>query len=138
MEKSPIEKASDLLSKCKICTVASVSEQGYPRICCLMPLKTIGIKEFWFSTGASSTKVKHFSLNAKAGVTYFYGGDSVTLIGQMDIVSDKAVKDSLWQASLSKHFANGGKDDPEYCIIHFVAEQATIYIDNEFSTVPVQ
>lgn len=84
-----IKKAEQLLTKCSVCSVASVSECGYPRICLLAPLKTKGIKEFWFSTGASGTKVRHFKSNSKAGVTFFDGGDSVTLTGNMEIVDDK-------------------------------------------------
>lgn len=129
-----VKKAEKLLTQCKVCTVASVSERGYPRICVLMPLKTNGIKEFWFSTGASGTKVRHFRKNDKAGVTFYGGGDSVTLTGNMKIVTDKAVKDGLWGDFLARHFPDGGKDDPEYCIIHFTANEATVYIDGEFET----
>lgn len=120
--------------------MASVSEKGYPRICVLMPLKTVGVKEFWFSTGASGTKVRHFKNNGKAGVTFYSGGDSVTLTGEMEIVSDKSVKDGLWEKwskFLEKNFSNGGKDDPEYCVIRFTANEGTIYIDGEFETVEV-
>jgi len=135
-----IKKAENLLTKCKVCTVASVSEKGYPRICVLMPLKTIGIKEFWFSTGTSSTKVRHFKKNYKAGVTFYNGGDNVTLTGNMEIVTDKTVTNNIWNAwadVLGKHFPNGGNDDPEYCILHFVAKEATIYIDTELETFEV-
>lgn len=129
-----IQKAEKLLSQCNVCTVASVSEKGYPRICVLMPLKTDGIKEFWFSTGSSGTKVRHFKNSDKAGVTFYNGGDSVTLTGIMEVVEDKTVKDNLWRDFLGKHFPNGGKDDPEYCILHFTAKETTVYIDGEFET----
>ncbi|MGN0797283.1 MAG: pyridoxamine 5'-phosphate oxidase family protein [Christensenellales bacterium] len=132
-----ISKAEKLLRKCNVCSVASVSEEGYPRICILMPLKSNSIKEFWFSTGASGTKVRHFKSNSKAGVTFYYGGDSVTLTGDMAIVSDKTIKDSIWQDFLEKHFPNGGKDDNEYCVLHFVAKQATIYVEEEFETIEI-
>ncbi|MGN0789280.1 MAG: pyridoxamine 5'-phosphate oxidase family protein [Christensenellales bacterium] len=132
-----ITKAEKLLRKCNVCSVASVSEEGYPRICILMPLKSNGIKEFWFSTGASGTKVRHFRSNGKAGVTFYHGGDSVTLTGDMEIVADKTIKDSIWQDFLSKHFPNGGKDDPEYCVLHFVTKQATVYIDEDFETIEI-
>ncbi len=131
-----IQKAEHLLTQCQVCTVASVSETGFPRICVLMPLQTKGIKEFWFSTGASGTKMKHFKINNKAGVTFYYGGDSVTLTGYMEIITDKVVKEGLWQtyeSFLSRHFI-GGKTDPEYCVIHFIATEATIYIDGDFKT----
>lgn len=137
MKENLIKRAEELLTQCAVCTVASVSEKGYPRICVLMPLKTVGIKEFWFSTGANGTKVSHFKNNEKSGVTFFHGGDSVTLTGKMEIVTEKAVKDGLWEEwndFLGKHFPNGGKDDPDYCILHFVAKEATIYIDGAFET----
>lgn len=134
MKNLLIEEAEKLLKECKICSVASVSEKGYPRICCLMPLKTEGIKEFWFSTATSSNKVRHFRQNNRAGVTFYAGRDSVTLTGKMEIVSEKMVKDSLWVESLSRHFPNGGKEDPEYCVIHFVAEEATVYIGGAFES----
>lgn len=137
MKECLMEKAENLLSRCRVCTVASVSEKGYPRICVLMPLKTKGIKEFWFSTGASGTKVRHFKNNAKAGVTFFDGGDSVTLTGDMEIVTDSKVKDALWEKwgeFLGRHFPDGGKDDPEYCVIHFTANETTAYIDGAFET----
>ena len=136
-----IKKAENLLSQCKICTVASISEKGYPRICVLMQLKTNGIKEFWFSTRTSGTKVRHFMHNNKAGVTFYNGGDSVTLTGNMEIVTDKTVKNELWNSwadFLGRHFPNGGKNDPEYCILHFVANETTIYIDGDFETFEIQ
>lgn len=131
-----IQKAEHLLTRCQVCMVASVSEKGFPRICVLMPLRTNGIKEFWFSTGTSGTKIKHFKINNQAGVTFYNGGDSVTLTGHMEIVTDKSVKDTLWNTwenFLSRHFM-GGKDDPEYCVIHFIANETTIYIDGDFET----
>ena len=132
-----IKKAEQLLSQCDAYQVASITTDGYPRICILKPLKSKGIKEFWFSTGMSSKKVQHYNDNNKAGVTFYYDGNSVTLIGEMQIVRDKTIKDNLWQDFLGKHFLNGGKNDPEYCIIHFIANEATIYIDNEFETINI-
>ena len=135
-----IKKAEELFTQSKVCTVASVSEKGYPRICVLMPLLSDGLKEFWFSTGAHGTKVRHFKSNPKAGVTFFHGGDSVTLTGDMEIVTDKLVKYALfekWSDFLERHFPNGGKDDPDYCVLHFTANEATIYIDGAFETVEI-
>lgn len=137
MPTTLIKKAENLLSLCDVCQVASVSEDGFPRICILKPLKNLGIREFWFSTGSSGTKVRHFKKNDKAGVTYYHGGDSITLTGHVEIVSDSTVKNALWKTwshFLAKHFPNGGKDDPEFCILHFTAQEATIYVDGEFKT----
>ena len=137
MNTNLIKKAEELLKKCNVCTVASVSDKGYPRICVLMPLDEISIKEFWFSTGANGTKVKHFKTNNKAGVTFYDGGDSVTITGDMEIVTDKTTTDNLWNKwsdFLGRHFPNGGKEDPDYCVLHFTANETTVYIDGEFET----
>lgn len=137
MSERLLRLAEELLEQCNVCTVASVSEQGYPRICVLAPLKHNGIKEFWFSTGANGTKVRHFKNNEKAGVTFYHGGDSVTITGKMEIETDRTVKDALWEEwidFLGKHFPNGGKDDPNYCILHFTAKETTVYVGGSFET----
>lgn len=131
-----INQAEELLSKCYVCSVASVSEEGYPRICILAKLKSLGINEIWFSTGASGTKVRHFKSNNKAGVTFYDGGDSVTLIGSMEIIEDTLVKQNLWkdwEKFLCNHFES--VDDPEYTILKFQAKEATIFVGGAFETV---
>lgn len=137
MHEHLLQLSEELLKQCSVCTVASVSELGYPRICVLMPLKHNGIREFWFSTGANGTKVRHFRQNEKTGVTFYHGGDSVTLTGTMQIETDRAVKDALWEQwrdFLAKHFPNGGKDDPDFCVLHFTARETTVYIGEYFET----
>ena len=137
MSKELIKKAGKLLNVGSACSVSAITEKGYPRICILINIKNDGIKTLYFSTGTNSKKVHHYKENMKAGVTFYCGGDSVTLIGNMTILSDKAEKDALWQERMAKHFLNGGKDDPEYAIIKFTTEEATIYIDEEFETLRI-
>ena len=132
-----IKEAEIFLEKCNALTVSSITEKGYPRICVLIKLKAQGIKTIYFSTGTSSNKIAHYKSNSKAGVTFFNDNDSVTLIGNMMVIEDKKTKDELWQAWLLKHFPNGGKDDPEYAIIKFEANEATIYIKEHFETIKI-
>ena len=132
-----IREAEELLKKCPLCTVASVNENGYPRICVLAHLKTEGVKTFYFSTSTSSIKIQHFKKNSNSGVTFYAGGDSVSLTGEMYIEKDKKMKDSLWKDFLGKHFPNGGKDDPEYAIIKFVANEGRLYINGQLETVKI-
>lgn len=128
-------EADHLAEQIFVCAVASVTADGYPRVCCLTPLKNHGILEFWFSTGTSSAKTRQFIGNPKASVLIHDDQDSVTLLGTMQIVNDRTIKDSLWRESLSKHFPNGGKEDPEYCILHFQSTEATVCIGDHFLTV---
>ena len=133
-----IKECEKLLAKNKICAVSSVTEDGYPRICIMVALKTESIKNFYFSCSASSVKVENYKNNAKAGVTFWYGGDSVTLTGEMTVVNNKTLKDSLWRESLSRHFINGGKDDPEYCIIKFTSREAKVLFGGHYETIKIK
>lgn len=130
-------KADRLAEKMSVFSVASITENGFPRVCCLTPLMRNGIDEFWFSTGTHSAKTRQFRENPKASVLIHDDQDSVTLLGEIDIVTDKILKDSLWRNSLEKHFPNGGKEDPEYCILHFKTDEATIYMNDCFVTIRV-
>lgn len=135
MDKTLKTDADRLAAQAFVCSVASVTDDGYPRVCCLTPLKNHGIHEFWFSTGTSSAKTRQFIRNPKASVLIHDDQDSVTLLGTMQIVKDQTIKDFLWRDSLSKHFPNGGKEDPEYCILHFQSSEATVCIGEHFLTV---
>ena len=48
MPTTLIKKAENLLSLCNVCQVASVSENGFPRICILKPLKNLAFGNFGF------------------------------------------------------------------------------------------
>ena len=133
MEKTTIDKAAELLAKCEVVTLASINEAGYPRICVMAKIKTAGIRTIWMATGTHSAKTAHFRQNPKASVCYYLGGDSVTLLGEVEIVQDAAIKQALCQDWFIAHFPQG-VDDPEYCILRFDARQATCWIEQCFET----
>ena len=128
-----IDKAEELLVKCEVVTLASINEEEYPRVCVISKIKTAGIRTIWMATGTHSTKTAHFRQNPKASVGYYLGGDSVTLLGEVEIVQDAATKRELWQDWFIAHFPQGA-GDPEYCILRFDALQATCWIDQCFET----
>lgn len=129
-----LKKAEQLLSETTEVTVASINENGYPRICVLSTLKHDGYHTVYFSTGSISEKVKHFMNNPKASLCYYGNGNSVTLIGDIEIIVDLAVKDEIWQDWMINHFPKGSRDE-NYCVLKFEAKEATLWIDREFETV---
>jgi len=131
-----LNKAADLLNDCTEITLASVNENGYPRICVLEKIKSDGIKKIWCSTGLEGTKTKHFNANPKASVCFWKGGDSVTLIGKVTVRTDRQIREEMWLDWFIEHLP-GGIDDPNYCILEFSAEEATLYINGEFVTLDV-
>lgn len=124
------EKAAQIVASAQIITVASIDENGYPR-----PVAMVKLKEengaLYVSTGTSSAKTAHFKANPKAGVSIVCGGDSVVYTGEMEIITDEAVKRSLWGDWMLPHFP-GGVEDPEYCVLKFTPKSATYWIDNVF------
>jgi general stress protein 26 len=128
-----VAKAAEMLAKSSEITLASISENGYPRVCVLSKIKSEGITKFWIATGLSSVKVRHFTENPKASACFYNGGNSVTLVGSVSVIQDHTVKAEMWLDWFINHFA-GGIDDPNYCILEFETEEATLWIDNEFIT----
>lgn len=87
----------------------------------------------YVATGTSSNKVRQFRQNSKAGICYFAGGDSVTLLGTVQIVTDRAEKAEMWQDWLINHFPQG-IDDPDYCLLKFTPHEGTFCIGEDFAT----
>jgi AraC family transcriptional regulator len=128
-----VKKAAEMLMKSGEITLASINENGYPRICVLSKTKSESIRKFWVSTGLESKKVMHFRDNPKAGACFYSGGNSVTLVGKVSVIQDPAVKAEMWLDWFIHHYP-GGIEDPNYCILGFETEEATLWIDNEFVT----
>lgn len=124
-------KAQELLGHCEVITLAAIDEQGFPRPVPLSGIKNEGIKKYWFATGTSSDKTRFFQKNPKAGLCFYEGSNSVVLTGMIKIVEDEEVKKMLWQDWFIEHFPEG-IHDPEYCILEFLAEKGTFWIDGVF------
>lgn len=126
-----ITKASALVDKCGEVVLASVSEDGHPRPCVVSRIKSNGIRKIWVSTGMNGTKTSHFLNSSKAGACCFKDGNSVTMTGNVTVRTDAAIKAEMWLDWFIDHFP-GGVDDPNYCILEFETEEATLWIDQEF------
>lgn len=132
-----IEGAADeLLRRCPVLTLASVNEKGYPRICAISKLKGDSFHDLWFVSSKRSDlngKVTHFEHNSKASACFTQGGDSVTLIGTVEFVTDRAVQEALWNEA-DRRFFSRGIDDPKFRLLHFHTLEATFWIGGKFRT----
>lgn len=130
------EKAKNLLQQCTEVVLSSISPEGYPRACVISKIHTQGLGKIWFSTGTQSTKTVQFQKNPKASVCFWKDGDSVTLLGTISVLTDRHTRERMWQDWFLDHFP-GGIDDPDYCILAFSPQEATMWIDGEFKTIQV-
>lgn len=130
------DKASNLLEKCNVVTLASINEKGYPRICTISKAKAEGFQDIWFFTSKRSAlngKATHFENNEKASVSYSLGGDSVTLIGNVEIVSNMEEKMKFDNLCDRKFFKRGVIDSKCY-LLKFHTIEATFWIEGKFRT----
>lgn len=129
--KSLDEKAAAMLGRCKVVTLASISEDGCPRPCVLAKIASKGYSDVWMATATDSVKVSDFKRNPKAGLNYDDGCYGVTLTGEVEVVTNDATRRKMWQDWLINHFPQGPAD-LTYTLLHFTGRKAVIYIGKEF------
>ena len=129
-------KAEKLLDSVSVATLTSINENGYPRTCLLTKHRNDGFSDIYFVTSKRSKlngKATHFEHNPKASVCYFFGGDSVTLIGNVAFVENRALQESIW-SDADRRFFSKGIDDPKFRLLKFHTTEATFWIDGKFRT----
>ena len=130
-------KADELVRNCGIMFVSSVNEKGYPRTCCVRKLSDKGFREIFFITSKRSEKqgkAKHFETNTKSSICFQHEGDSLTLVGEVEIITDSEEMQRLWDEQ-DRGFFPKGLDDPKIRFIHFHTLEATFWIEGKFRTV---
>lgn len=125
------EKAEAMLQRCEVVVLTSINKEGYPRPVPMSKINSDGISVIWMATGLNSVKTKDFLANPKAGVCFQEQGNSVALTGEVEIITDNAIKKELWQDWFIEHFTEGATD-PNYVLIKFVAQHATYWIEGKF------
>ena len=118
------EKAEQLLQRCEVVVITSVNEEGYPRPVPMSKIKSEGYSVVWMATGNDR-------LNPKAGLCYSENGNSVALTGEVEVITDAEIKKELWQEWFIAHFPLGPAD-PNYVLLKFKGQKATIWIDGVF------
>lgn len=95
-----------------------------------------GFSDIYFITSKRSKingKATHFEQNPKASVCYFSGGDSVTLIGNVEFVEERELQEAVWKES-DRRFFSKGIDDPKFRLLKFHTIEATFWIEGKFRT----
>ena len=85
------EKASQLLEKCSVVALASINENGYPRVGAITKVRNNGVSEIYFMTSKRSHvtgKATQFENHTKSSLCYYLDVESVTLIGNVEIVKE--------------------------------------------------
>ena len=119
----------NLIDKQGVSFIGSVDTDGFPNMKAMLPpRKREGIRQFWFTTNASSMRVEQYRRNAKACIYFmdkrFFRG--VMLKGTMEVLEDAATKEMIWQDGDTMYYP-GGVADPDYCVLKFTAQNGRYY-----------
>ena len=126
------KQAAELLERCPLVTLASISTGGCPRPCVLVKVAAEDFKTVIMMTDKNSRKTLEFEKNPAAGLCYAEGDDCVTLLGKVEILTDAASKERYWQEWMSMFYPDA--DDPGYVILRFVGTEATYWLAKESCT----
>ncbi len=137
MDQEILNKAEDLIRRHTAhdapagagpyCVLALIDAQGYPTASTVTPAKAAGLREITFCTGLASNKVGRIRECRRAAVCFNGAAHSITLVGDIEIVTDPAVKKEMWYVGLAHHFT--GPEDPEYCVLRFRTKRFNLFVD---------
>lgn len=132
MDKNFIKKGLELMKKADAAYLTTIDTNGFPSTRAMLNLKNNKIfpslagfldnfdrdLTLFFTTNTSSTKVKQITNNSKVSVYYC---DPTTwhgfmCQGEIEVVTDKAIKDSLWLEDWIMYYPEG-KDSEDYAIL---------------------
>ena len=124
-----VEKTvGNMIDKLKTVFIGSIDAEGFPNIkAMLQPRKREGIKVIYL-TNTSSMRVAQYRKNNHASIyfcdTRFFRG--VMLRGTMEVLTDDASKEMIWQEGDTMYYPEG-VTDPDYCVLKFTAISGRFY-----------
>jgi len=117
-------------------TLSLLDHEGYPTTSTLSISKSDGIRQLTFAGSLDSNKAKRAKENSRACVCIFdddYEGGAyynITLVGDVEVVTDAEMKKETWYQGLEEHFP-GGMDAPDYCVLKFTTKRYNLWVDME-------
>lgn len=132
MNANILKKAFDLVDSVENGYFAHMDSDGFPHVATRSKISSKGIEEFYFATDTSGSMATGISKDSRASICLRKDNNNVTVIGEAVIVTDQAVKESLWLDWFINHFPLG-PSDPEYCIIKFITKKVSLWVDGEIA-----
>ncbi len=130
MDANIFLKANQIIKSCDAAYIGVIDENGYPNVSTVSTIKPDSIFEAYFSTGMGANKTKRLLRDKRASLCYCLNGDNVTLVGEVEILTEQGTKKQYWLDWFINHFPLG-ETDPDYCIIKFTTKRVSLWIDCE-------
>ena len=118
-------------------SLALIDDKGYPVITTISIAKADGINWLTFVPGSERNSVKRASKCNRACVCINSRCYHISLVGNIEILTDAESKIDNWMEPLKEHW--DGPEVADYCVLRFITEHYTIYlIDNDFEGGEIQ
>ena len=118
-------------------TLSLLDHEGYPTTSCLSIAKAEGIRQIDFAGALSSNKAKRALENSRASICICNDDNennayyNITLVGDIEVITDSTIKKEVWYEELEEHFSDKGLEDPDYCVLRFTTKRYNLWIDFE-------
>ena len=149
MEEKDARKLSlELMEIAEVAHLSTIDPEGYPETRAMWNLRRRDLfprlselfiehqDDFliYFSTNTSSSKIAHIKRNPKISVYYCKPKEfrGLMLGGEVEIVTEKAIKESLWHQNWEIYYPEGPQD-PDYTVLRLFPLFAKYYHQMEFS-----
>jgi general stress protein 26 len=125
-------RALNLMSTAPVAILTTIDGAGWPSTRAMLNLRNMTtypdlIQVFaphqrdcrvYFTTNTASEKVCQIAQNGKASVYYCNPSEwrGLMLGGTISVISDKALKEQIWQKDWTMYYP-GGRQDPDYSIL---------------------
>jgi general stress protein 26 len=130
MDSNIFAKANKIIKNCDAAYLGVIDENGFPSVSTVSVIGPENIFEAYFSTNIGSNKEKRLQKNNRASICYREGGNNITLVGDVEILTDQPTKSRFWIDWFIDHYS-GGETDPNYCIIKFTTKRVSLWVENE-------
>jgi general stress protein 26 len=133
MNQEIIKKAGEIVERNtrgeSYCTMSLIDTDGYPTASTITASKADGINRITFCTGLEANKPNRICKCNQASVCFNSPEYNITLVGEMEILTDLDTKKEMWYEGLSNHF--NGPEDPNYCVLSFKTKRYNLLVDWE-------
>jgi general stress protein 26 len=131
MNQEIIKKAGEIVEmntgELSYCVLALIDTDGYPTASTISASKADGINWITFCTGLGSPKADRINRSNQASVCFNSPEYNITLVGEIEILTDPVIKKEMWFEGLSDHF--NGPEDPNYCVLRFKTKRYNLLVD---------
>ena len=131
MNQDIIKRAGEIIEKNTgagtYCVLAQIDMDDYPTVSTITASKADGINWITFCTGLGGTKTNRINKCNRASVCFNADDYNITLVGEMEVITDPEIKREMWYDGLSNHFS--GPDDPCYSVLYFRTKRYNLLVD---------